>query len=443
MLDGNDTTLKGDLMLDVATKSAICEAVDAGFAAQLAATADTVRYASTRGNERGVQEYMADHLNGLGYDVDHWRIEQDAIKDHRGYSPLIRDMDQAFNTVGTLKCAAPVGKSLIINGHVDTVPVGPADMWERPPFDPVIENGWMYGRAAGDMKAGLVAGIHAVESIRRAGFAPGADVCVQSVIEEESTGAGTLACVTRGYSADLALVPEPFGERLVRAQVGVVWCRISLLGSPAHAAYAQKGANAIDAAYRIIAGLRELEEALNAPDRRHPVYADFPHPINLNIGGIRGGEWPSSVPCTCEIELRCGLYPGQSPQSLQAEIADCVARVAAADPFLAQHPPTLDWHGYLTEAYVLEDADEVEAQFAALHHEVTGDILKYRLATGLTDGRFFGLYQNTPALIYGPLAENIHGFNERVNVESIRRCTKTIALFIADWCGLIPQKQET
>ncbi|WP_291731784.1 M20/M25/M40 family metallo-hydrolase [Leisingera sp. F5] len=190
-------------MLDTGIKERLCAAVDDGFEAQLAFTSDLVKFASTRGNERGVQDCMADRLAAIGYEVDHWRISDEEIRDHPGYSPLTRDLDQAFNTVGVLPCESPVGRSLIINGHVDTVPAGPEEMWTRPPIEPVIDSGWMYCSAAGDMKSGLVAGLFAIDAIRAAGFRPGAEICVQFVIEQESTGAGTLACLQRGYSADL------------------------------------------------------------------------------------------------------------------------------------------------------------------------------------------------------------------------------------------------
>ena len=70
------------------------------------------------------------------------------------------------------------------------------------------------------------------------------------------------------------------------------------------------------------------------------------------------------------------------------------------------------------------------------HLAVTGAELIRAPITATTDARFFGLYADTPALVYGPRAEAIHGFNERVELESVRRVTQATALFIADWCGL-------
>ncbi|ESW65074.1 hypothetical protein X772_35625 [Mesorhizobium sp. LSJC280B00] len=132
------------------------------------------------------------------------------------------------------------------------VPIGPLDMWDRAPFDPHIDGDWMYGRGAGDMKAGLASNLFAIEALKHLGLRPAAAVFFQSVVEEECTGNGALACLQRGYHADAALIPEPFAEKLVSSQVGVIWFQVRLNGLPTHVAYA--GSGAIEAAIPPIRG---------------------------------------------------------------------------------------------------------------------------------------------------------------------------------------------
>jgi acetylornithine deacetylase len=115
------------------------------------------------------------------------------------------------------------GRSLILNGHIDVVPVGAAELWTDPPFEPVVRDGRMYGRGAGDMKAGIAAYITAFRALGRLGRRPAAPVFLQSVVEEECTGNGALACLHRGFRADAAIIPEPFAETILHAQVGVLW----------------------------------------------------------------------------------------------------------------------------------------------------------------------------------------------------------------------------
>ncbi len=421
--------------------SQIMTAVDKRFDEQIAFLSELSSHPSTRGNEQSAQSMMAEGLKERGYETDTWAINVDDIAHLPGFSPVIGNYDDAVNVVGTHHSRTGNGKSLILNGHIDVVPVGPLDMWAAPPFDPHCADGWMYGRGTGDMKAGLAANLYALDALRDIGYQPAADVHIQSVVEEECTGNGALACLQRGYRADAALIPEPFDEKLVTAQIGVIWLQVHLKGIPVHVSVAGSGANAIEAAIPLIAALRELEVHWNGPDRKNKHFAHEDHPLNLNIGRIEGGDWPSSVPSWCCFDVRMGIYPGQDINTARAELEACIRDAANGDAYLRKNQPEIIWHGFLAEGYALADHAKPEAAQATsslegAHRAVTGSDLEKFSVTATTDARFFGLYADTPALVYGPTAEAIHGFDERVNLESIRRVTQSIALFVADWCGL-------
>jgi acetylornithine deacetylase len=338
--------------------------------------------------------------------------------------------------VGIHRPRQETGRSLILQAHVDVVPEGPAAMWSHPPFEPVIEGDWLYGRGGGDMKAGHAANIFALDALRRIGLQPAATVYVQSVVEEESTGNGALMTHLRGYKADAALIPEPENEMLVRANVGVVWFQVEVRGLPVHVAQMGTGANAIDAAYRVIGELRKLEEEWNAKKSAHAHFKDAGHPINLNIGKIVGGDWASSVPCWCKIDCRISLFPGESAKPAMREISDRIAAFARADRFLGNLPPTVTFNGFQAEGYVLEPGSEAEAVLGRAHQAATGQELQSFMSPAYLDARVYALYDQIPALCYGPIAENIHGFDERVSLASLKRVTTAIALFVAEWCGV-------
>ena len=415
--------------------------VDRKFDQQIDFLSELTGFASTRGNEQAAQAFMAENLTERGYKTESWSIDVNDIAHMPGFSPVIGNYEDAQNVVGTHRSHQQSGKSLILNGHIDVVPAGPLEMWDTPPFEPHCEDGWMYGRGAGDMKAGLVANLFALDALREAGFQPAADVIFQSVVEEECTGNGALACLQRGYRADAALIPEPFDEKLVTAQIGVIWLQVHLKGIPVHVLEAGSGANAIEAAIPLIAALRQLEKEWNAQEHKHPLYEHIHHPLNLNIGRIEGGDWASSVPSWCCFDVRMAIYPDQDINAARAEIEACVLEAANADAFLRQNQPEIIWHGFLAEGYALANHDQPEAVQAITtldnaHQIVTGSDLEKFSVTATTDARFFGLYADTPALVYGPTAEAIHGFDERVELDSVRRVTQAIALFIAGWCGL-------
>jgi len=160
------------------------------------------------------------------------------------------------------------------------------------------------------------------------------------------------------------------------------------------------------------------------------------HLINFNVGLSQGGDWASSVPAWSIFDMRVTVYPGQDLAEGKAEIEVCTADAAAANSFLTRNSPEVVYHGQMAEGYVLENSDAVVAVLGAAHLAAYGKPLATKALTATTDARCFGLYAGIPALVYGPVSENIHGFNERVNLESVRKNTQATELFVAEWCGL-------
>ncbi len=416
----------------------ISAAVEKGFENQIAFLQDLVRCPSNRGEEHTAQDLMARTLSDRGYALDRFAMDETAITSHPGGGAFSEHHSRTPIVVGIHRPREEKGRSLILQGHVDVVPAGPLDMWTTPPFDPVIKDGWMHGRGAGDMKAGVSAMLFALDALRRLGQQPASTVYVQSVVEEESTGHGALMTHLRGYKADAALVPEPAGERLTRANVGVLWFQIEVRGHPVHVASMGEGANAIDAAYRVANALREVERRWNEARKDHPQFGKHDKPINLNLGRIEGGDWASSVPAWCKIDCRISVLPGQSAREAMAEIEECVRTFAVQDGYLSNTPPTVSFNGFIADGYVLEPGSDAEAALARAHEQVNGQPLESQLATAYLDSRVYALFDKIPALNYGCRAENIHGYDERVELASLQRTTDVIARFVADWCGLEP-----
>ncbi|MGF1501743.1 MAG: ArgE/DapE family deacylase [Paracoccaceae bacterium] len=422
--------------LDPGLTREILAAVEAGFEAQIGFTEALVRFPSLRGQEHTAQDFLHGALAERGYAMDRWTVSVEDIRHHPGFSPVEVDYANAVNLVGTLRPRAEAGRSLILNGHIDVVPAGPLEMWASPPFDPRRAGDWLYGRGAADMKAGIAANIFAVDALARLGFRPAATLYQQSVVEEECTGNGALAALVRGYRADAAIIPEPEDDKLVRANTGVLWFRIRVRGHPVHVREAGTGANAIEAAFRIIEGLRTLETEWNARQSAHRHFETLDHPINFNPGKIAGGDWASSVPAWCDVDCRIAIYPGTPAADAAREIEDRVRATAAQVPFLANNAPEVVWTGFFAEGYVLEEGSAAEATLARAHLTAQGAALETLVTPGYLDGRVFSIYAGMPCLVYGPVSHGIHGFDERVSLASVKRVTGTIALFIAEWCGL-------
>ena len=144
---------------DPQTRDRILGAVADLFDDEVAFLADFVRIPSLRFEEAPAQDFIATALRDRGYEVDDWQVRTADLEPLPGFGPIHGDFSRARSVVGTHRPEVTQGRSLILQGHLDVVPAGPLDMWTHPPFEPVIADGWMYGRGAGDMKSGTVAAI--------------------------------------------------------------------------------------------------------------------------------------------------------------------------------------------------------------------------------------------------------------------------------------------
>ena len=247
-----------------------------------------VEQPTTLGNEEVGQAVVREALREMGLEPVDVPMDADAIRAHPGHSPFDWDVSQKKNVVATW---APGqvngGQSLILNGHIDVVSPEPRSQWDRDPFSASVYDDWLYGRGAADMKCGTASILGALRGLRKLGLSPNAHVHVQSVVEEECTGNGALQCLLAGYTADAAVMAEPFGAAITISQVGVLWFQVRIRGVPGHAAESGNAVNAIEKSLEVIQALRALEAELNAAPP-YP-YDQFDHPIGLNVGTIHGG----------------------------------------------------------------------------------------------------------------------------------------------------------
>jgi len=419
-------------------QSSILDAVDKGFEEQIAFLQKVVRAPSLRGDEAEAQGLVSSALRDRGYEVSEFEIDTDQIGQHPAYSPTTFDHSGIFNVVGIKTPESAHGRSLALNSHIDVVPTADPSLWQHDPFSGHRDGDWLYGRGAGDMKAGLSANIFALDAIAAAGLKLTAPVQIQSVLDEEVTGNGAAEMIHRGQIADAVLIPEPTDEQLVSANSGVIKFRISVEGVPAHPRDPESGLSAIDAAIQIIAGLKQLETEWNNEKHAHSGFEDLSNPASLNIGTISGGEWPASVPCACVFEGRIGFYPGDNTKARAKAFETHLQALCDADPRLKRANPQLEWVGVMQSGYRLEETAAAGTILQDAHYAVSGALLQRYVMACYLDGALFANHANRPALTYGPFAENIHGIDERVSLSSLKRVTQTIALFAANWCGIEP-----
>jgi acetylornithine deacetylase len=427
------------IKLDPGAERAILDAASTLEGETEALLARLVRHRSLLGQEQSCLADMEEVYRELGLAPFRIPVDTSSLADHPGFSPPLIPYGGRDPVAAIHRPRNAVGQSLMLQGHVDVVPEGAAELWTTPPFEPAIRNGRMYGRGAADMKGGIAASITALRALKLAGLQPAAEVQLAAVIEEECTGNGALAVMQALPKPDACLIPEPGPgyPALYVAEVGVVWAWVTVIGKPAHVREMHAGVNAIEAAMAIAAAFKPYEAQMNRGERRHPAFAADNHPININLGNIEGGEWNSSVPTHARIGLRVGVMPGHSCRDVAADIRRIVAEAAVALRLPEGHA-RVEFKGFMADGCIFPAEQPISRAVSACHSAVFGDELRPYAAAGLTDARFYTLYQGTQATCYGPDSDNIHGIDESIGLASLHGVTRALALLVAGWCGVEP-----
>ncbi|MGO2133154.1 MAG: ArgE/DapE family deacylase [Halomonas sp.] len=415
-----------------ATEQRIIERCEALMPDTLELTQDLVRGYSVLGQEHSALATMERWYQRLDLPAERVALDAPGFADNPHRAPTSWSNEGRYNVVSRLNpdSAKP---HLVLNGHLDVVPAEPTDMWTRPPWEPWQKDGWLYGRGAGDMKAGIAAMVMAVEAVRQAGIKIDFPLTLQTVIEEECTGNGALACLHQGYSGDFVLIPEPFGAQIYSGQVGVLWFRLRLDGVPAHVLDTRAGSNAIEQIQAYLPAFKALEEEMNALPRPAP-YEALNHPFNLSIGKIEGGNWASSVPAHAIIEGRVGFPPGMSADDAMTRVRDAVAQryseLGAIGP-----EPRIEFHGFRSEGHLVDLETPAIRLLSRCHEDLVGEPPAHYLSTCTTDLRAFHVQGGINGTCYGPIAQRIHGVDECVDIASIQQVLTTYALFISRWAN--------
>jgi len=382
---------------------------------------------STVGLEREAQDVVEQELKRLGLEVERLPIPE-TIEDDPLAGVAQISYEGRADVVGRL--GSNEGPSLLVNGHIDVVPAGKPDLWTSPPFEPRLDGDRLYGRGAGDMKGGFAMATLALDALLAVEpEAIAGSLTFLSVIEEECTGNGTLAAARAGVLADAVILPEPTGLGMLLAGVGILWLDVVLDGKSAHAESADRAVNPIDLALTVVDALRRSEREMNL--EIEPSMRGVEHPYNINIGMLEAGDWRSSVPANATLGLRIG-----HPTSWST--ADAIARVGAAiheidDPWLRAHPPTLRPSGFRAKGYAMPGGDPLARRLADAHRGAHGEAVAEVAMASTTDARLYVNDFDVPALCYGPVAHDIHGIDESVELSSIVAGARTLARFIADW----------
>jgi acetylornithine deacetylase len=429
--------------------------------------ASLVKIPSLTGEELAAQEFVAQYLNDLGLNVDLWEPDVKELFEkypdvaqypshwqhdlilpyHRlpRYEDLIQsgkidvlNYQNRPNVVGLWKGSGKGGRSLILNGHIDTVTVEPKEAWTHDPFGADIEDGKMYGRGVSDMKSGIVAALLALECLMELDVKLRGDVIFESVVNEEHAGNGTLACLARGLTADAAIITEPTQNHIRLGNAGGVYWGVKVKGraKPTGARWSgreQGGISAIEKTPRVIEPLLSLEKELNRKSR-HPQLPDQ-NTFSLVMGRINGGHYDTVTASECV--LNGSAYFGSEIGSVD-EVMECfrntVSEASKKDPWFAEVPPEVFFLHH-DDPSDIEATEPIIQTLAAAAENVSGEKPPQYRGTAACDMRHLINQGNIPTTVFGPgWGDQAHRADECMPLDSLMPAIKTLALTIYAWC---------
>jgi acetylornithine deacetylase/succinyl-diaminopimelate desuccinylase family protein len=382
-------------------------------------------------NTKEIQEWLAARMREIGMKT----ISYDLYPEE----PLLVGTSEPFGAQRTLT----------FNGHIDVAQVNSDECWDIPPFEPRLSGGYLYGRGATDMKAGLAAAFWAIKTVLQAGVPLRHNIMLQTVGGEEAGEHGSKMLLEKGHRGDFAIIPEPT-ELRVCGQGGVVtmWVTIKsqktfhdgMRARMIHAGGGVDGASAIEKMVKIIAGMQELERAW-AVTKSYPGMPFGSNTINPSV--IKGGRHPAFIADECALWYTIHFLPNEPLEAVKTEVLDHLHRIAEADPWLRHNPPEVIFGGssMFRDRGEIFPASGVDLQnpYVELLLRTFDQTLKRKaevvIFPSVCDSGWFA-EAGVPVVICGPGSlEEAHAVNEKVAVQQVVEAAKLYAAYVLAFCA--------
>ena len=432
---------------DLACK--LCQSVEARAPQARDLLLDLIRIPSVTPDEGPAADLIAQRCLQIGLEVEQVPFPAD-IRQDPDYTFAEQELtyEGRCNVVahrrgaGGGRCAA-CGRSIILQSHLDVVP---AQAWGQA-FAPATDGDLVIGRGASDAKGQVAAIWLALQALADVGARLRGDVQAQFVIEEEVGGNGALALIKQGYRADAALVMECTSLQIHPANRGAIWFRLRVTGKSVHMGRAHEGVNAIEKVAALFPALREYEQRIIAESARQPVARSAPpqrrrsvaelferyeRPVQVNLGMMRGGDWPSTVPGEAVLEGGVGFLPNKRMAQIKRELREVIE--AAADDWTRAHYE-LDFPKLHNDAYADDPNHPAVVALADSCRDVgiATEVFGWNVSC---DARLYHHRGKMPTIVFGPgQVSDAHAAGERIDFRQVVKAAQAMAVMCARWCG--------
>jgi acetylornithine deacetylase len=352
------------------------------------------------------EEEIAEYLRG-------W------MEDHGLETKLIEVEPGRPNVIGVLRGTGG-GKSLMFNGHMDTVGV---DYMEIDPFDPKIEGNKLYGRGSFDMKGGLAASMAAVEAIVKYDSELKGEVVIAGVCDEEFASIGT-EHLMKDTIVDAAIVGEPTGFNIQVAHKGFAWITVVTHGFASHGSAYKIGVDAIAKMGHVLIGLEEIQRTLL--EEEHPLVG----PGSVHASIISGGRELSTYPDRCKLEIERRLIPGEKRDDIEAEMMNLLKSLCMDDyKFKADYEIT-----FYRDPMEIDPDEEICRILEEETKKMLGVTPKFVGGSGWMDTQIIH-EKGIPAVAYGPIGGGAHAAVEWVDLDSVCKAAQIQMEVIKRFCA--------
>ncbi|WP_432988400.1 ArgE/DapE family deacylase [Dactylosporangium sp. CA-233914] len=404
----------------------VLDALRAARPETVATLSDLIRIPSVGGSaaESEIVHHVAARLRAEGVEIDLWPIPVAELAARPDFPGMEVHRDEAWGLVARLPGSDPGAPSLMFNGHLDVVPPGQPATWSIDPWSGEVRDGHAYGRGACDMKGGFVAALQAFLALHRTGTRPRGDLLLAAVVGEEDGGLGTYATLERGWRADACVITEPTALDVLAANGGALTFRLRVPGLAAHACARTSGVSAVEKFQLIFPVLRALEASRNRAVDPMMRRWDIAYP--LEIGTVRAGDWASTVPDLLVAEGRFGVALDEPVDSARAEFESTVAQACAADPWLKEHPVTVEWWGGQFASGRCPAGSDLVQRVVSTHAAVHGGAEPAVVGAPYGSDLRLLTAAGIPAVQYGPGVGYGHCPDERVSLDQVHACAETL-----------------
>ena len=430
-------------MRTIRTQSELCSFVEQHSHRLVQILRDLVQIPSENkppsGSEGACQEYVAGFLREIGWNPRLYALDDvPGLHEHPAFFAG-RNYENRPN-VGARLEGSGGGRSLLLSGHIDTVPRGSLP-WTKDPFGAAVEGNQLFGRGANDMKGGVATNLFVVEALRRLDIELSGDLLFETVVDEEFGGSnGTLAGRLAGFNADAAIISEPSFLRICAGQRGGRTAHVTLRASGGVLTDRSLPAGVVEQLTFLLVKLREFAAWRRGSVKVHELYRHTADPVPVSVTKVFTSPWgtgePITVPEECKIEIYWQAMPGETQEEIEGEFLRWTESLALAEGGPFDQPPQFTYPLRWLPGSAIAASEPLVTELGDCAKQALGEAPPVTGIEGPCDLYIFQQVMNTPAVLWGGRGGNTHGADEYVEIDSLVKAAQALLIFVCQWCGV-------